>query len=354
MAVPGRAATLSDVAAAAGVSTATASRVLHGTRTVGAELSARVAEAAARLQYAPNAQAQAMATGSTTVVGLLVHDIADPYFSSIAAGVSRAADESGFLVMLSTLNGRPEHELRYLRALRAQRVRAAILVGSRRSDEADLHLLRAEVRAFEEAGGRVVAISQASLPVDTLVIDNSGGAHSLATELSGLGYRRFGVLAGPQVLVTAQDRARGFQQGVLDAGHPAPVVVHGDFTRDGGYAAMTELLDGGHHVDCVFAVNDVMAVGALAACRDRGLTLPRDLALAGFDDIATLRDVTPSLTTVRLPLTEMGEEAMRLVAADPVARPRRRRVRGTVVVRSSTPPVRGAVRTGRRSGPSSR
>jgi LacI family transcriptional regulator len=169
MAHPGRSATLSDVAAEAGVSLATASRVLHGTRPVGTELVSRVAEAAARLQYAPNAQAQAMAKGTTTVVGLLVHDIADPYFSSIAAGVSREADEAGLLVMLSSSMGRSDQELRYLRALRAQRSRAVILVGSRRTDDPEGAALRAEIRAFENSGGRVVAISQARLPVDTLV-----------------------------------------------------------------------------------------------------------------------------------------------------------------------------------------
>ncbi|HKG48876.1 MAG TPA: LacI family DNA-binding transcriptional regulator [Actinomycetales bacterium] len=330
--------TLSDVAAEAGVSVATASRALNGSsRRVRDDLGERVRAAAERLNYTPNAQAQAMARGATTVVGLLVHDISDPYFSAIAAGVSRAAEDLGLLVLLGSTRGRPEEELRYLNTIRAQRGRAAILTGSRRDDPVHLQRLVAEVEAFGRAGGRVVAVTQARLPVDTVVIENRASATALARELVGLGYRRFGVLAGPRALLTARDRHRGFHDGVVAAGGKPPVAVHGDFTRDGGYAAMGELLDTAPHVECAFAVNDVMAVGAIAASRARGLRLPEDVALAGFDDIATLRDVTPALTTVRLPLEEIGAQAMAMVAEEPAASPRRRRVKGQVVLRDSTP-----------------
>lgn len=330
--------TLSDVAREAGVSLATASRALNGSsRTVGRVLSDRVTAAAKRLNYATNAQAQAMAKGTTTMVGLLVHDITDPYFSAIAAGVSKAADDAGLLVMLSNTLGEPEQELRYLRALRTHQSRAAIIVGSRRVDRDASSPLGAEIKAYEQAGGRVVAISQALLPVDTIVIENSGGARALARELIRLGYSQFGILAGPAGLVTARDRHRGFRQAIREAELPAPTVVHGAFSRDGGYAAMAELLDQKVHLDCVFAVNDVMATGAVAACNDRGLRLPADLALAGFDDITTLRDINPPLTTVRLPLTELGARAMAMISESPSATPRRQRVKGTVVIRDSTP-----------------
>lgn len=337
----GETVTLSDVAAAAGVSIATASRVLNGsTRTVQAGLSRRVHEAADRLQYSPNAPAQAMVRGLSSVIGLLVHDIADPYFSSIASGVSSAADDSGLIVMLGSTRGDAEYELRYLRTLRAQRGRGVILVGSRTDDKQHFDRLAQEVSAFQRSGGRVVAVSQAGLPADTIAVQNRDGATRLAGELAALGYRRFGVLAGPPGLLTARDRHRGFRRGIAAAGCEPPAVIHGDFTRDGGYGAMHHLLDTIPDLDCVFAVNDVMAVGAVAACRSRGLRLPGDLALAGFDDIAPLRDVTPSLTTVRLPLTDIGTQAMHLIDSPPSPRARRRRIRGTVVLRESTPPAR--------------
>lgn len=335
-------ATLADVAAAAGVSLATASRALNGgTRQVGEDLRLRVVDAARKLNYAPNASAQAMVRGRGNVVGLLVHDIADPYFSSIAAGVMRTADEHRLLVTLASTLRRAESEVEHVAALRGQRGRAAILVGSRTTDKEATEALRREVAAFAASGGHVVAISQRSLPVDTVVVENRAGARALAGELTALGYRRFAVLAGPDDLLTARDRLQGFKDGLAPGKGRIPqgAVLHGAFTRDGGYDAMTALLARrGPGPECVFAVNDVMAVGAMAACRDLGVDVPGEIAVAGFDDITTLRDITPGLTTVRLPLERMGEMAMDLVVtARPGAAPRLRRIRGEAVLRASTP-----------------
>lgn len=330
--------TLLDVATEAGVSLATASRAFNGsTRKVREDLLLRVLAAAAKLDYSPNAQAQAMARGRTNVVGLLVHDIADPYFSSIAAGVMQAADEHHLLVTLGSTMRRPERELDYLAGLRGQRGRAAILAGSRVDKPELMVALNKEIRAFEGSGGRVVVIGQRRMPVDTVVIENRSGAKALATELTAIGYRRFAILAGPRTLLTARDRLQGFKESLSKAGLPAPIVIHGEFTRNGGYDAMTEVLEAAGLIDAVFAVNDVMAVGAMAACRDRGLQLPNDMALAGFDDIATLRDVDPGLTTVRLPLEDMGAAALELVVTADGPEPRLRRIKGEVIVRASTP-----------------
>ena len=335
--------TLQDVAQGADVSLATASRALNGsTRRVREDLRERVLASAARLNYSANAQAQAMARGHTNVVGLLVHDIADPYFSTIAASVMSAADKHHLLVTIASTRRRSERELEYVATLRGQRACAVILAGSRTDDSTQIGRLGAELAAFEDAGGRVALISQNRLPVDTVMVENRAGARTLATELVALGYRRFAVLAGPRRLLTAKDRAAGFREGLARAGtvlDPADIVP-GEFTRDGGYAAMSALLSRGVDVACVFAVNDVMAVGAMAALRDGGLEMPRDMAVAGFDDIATLRDVTPALTTVRLPLGEIGAVALELVTLAQAERPRRRRIKGEVVLRASTPRLR--------------
>ena len=334
--------TLQDVAAEAGVSLATASRALNGsTRRVGEDLRLRVRAVASRLDYSPNAQAQAMARGRTNVVGLLVHDIADPYFSTIAASVMGSADERSLMVNITSTGRRPERELEALAALRGQRACAVILAGSRTQDAAQIRRLGAELATFEAAGGRVAMISQNRLPVDTVLVENRAGARNLATQLVALGYRRFAVLAGPQRLLTAKDRTAGFREGLARGGialNPADVVL-GEFTRDGGYVAMSTLLERGLQSACVFAVNDVMAVGAMTAVRDRGLQMPGDLAVAGFDDIVTLRDVTPALTTVRLPLRDVGRQALELVTLTRGERPRLRRVKGQVALRASTPPL---------------
>ena len=330
--------TLSEVAQRAGVSVATASRVLNGSeRSVGADLRHRVLAAAAELDYVPNLHAQAVARGSSSLVGLVVHDIADPYFSSIAAGVTAAADERGLIVSLGSTLASAERELDHVALLRAQRARALILAGSRTTNAAQTRRLAREVQAFRSAGGRVACISQPLLGTDTVEPENAAGARALAAALAELGHRRFAVLAGPEPLLTARDRLAGFTAGVTAAGGEVRRVLTGPFTRDGGYRAVEQLLASPLDVTCVFAVNDVMAVGAMAALREHGVSVPHELSVAGFDDIPTLRDVAPSLTTVRLPLDELGSKAAELaLAAELPPAPRIVTVPGEVVLREST------------------
>ncbi|QEO13751.1 LacI family transcriptional regulator [Agromyces intestinalis] len=340
-------ATLHDVAREAGVSLATASRALNGsTRKVNEEYRTRVLAAAARLDYSPNLSAQAVARGASTTVALLVADIADPYFSSIAAGVVAEADLERLIVTMAATERDPERELELVRALRGQRPRVMILASSRRTDEPTDGPLAEELAAYERAGGRVVLISRNEYALRTVLLDNRAGAAALATALAGLGYRRFAVVTAGEGLRTAGDRLAGFRDGLAAAGIELrdTDVVRGEFTRDGGYAATTALLERGlNGVEVVFAVNDVMAVGALSAIRDAGLEPGADLAVAGFDDIATVRDVTPPLTTVRVPLEQIGRRALRLALDDadasgpasPATAPDA--VPTEVVIRASTP-----------------
>ncbi|PUB30299.1 LacI family transcriptional regulator [Promicromonospora sp. AC04] len=355
--------TLSQVAREAGVSLATASRAINGsaTRSVREDLRERVLETARRLDYSPDPSAQAMARGRTTALGLVVHDISDPYFSTIAAGVARAAEREGLIVTLASTEHSPDRELAFVELARRQRSRAIILAGSRialpdggpESPPAEIlaeaagkaRALEMALTAFQEAGGGVATIGQGVGGLPVVEIDNAGGAGALARALHGAGYRRFGVLTGPPGLRTAADRTDGFLETLSALGCAAldRDVVDGNFTRDGGYEAMTRLLSrmrgdaarsAGNIPEVVFAVNDVMAVGAIAAVRDAGLSVPGDIAVAGFDDIHTLRDVTPALTTVRVPLEEVGEAATRLALG---LEAKNMVVHGEVVLRDSTP-----------------
>ncbi|MCK2242055.1 MULTISPECIES: LacI family DNA-binding transcriptional regulator [unclassified Crossiella] len=336
--------TLAEVARQASVSLATASRVLNGsTRQVSTELRDRVLSTARSLGYLPNASAQALARNSSVLVGLVVHDIADPYFSSIAAGVTKVAEENGLIVVLGTTNRDPGRELALLSTLRAHRARAIVLAGTRTTDRNTTAQLAAEVQAFTAQGGRLACVSQARLPADTVIPANKLGATKLARALVEQGHRRFAVLAGPAELVSARDRLAGFRAGLAESGIElaADAVLHGGFTRDGGFAAAQQLLTGKTGATCVFAVNDVMALGAMAAFRQAGLTVPNDISVAGFDDIPTLSDLVPSLTTVRLPLEEMGERAARLALDEqPPPQTRSIRINGEVVLRDSTAPPR--------------
>ena len=336
----GTQASLADVATLAGVSIATASRALSATKadSVGSELRARVRAAAAELSYVPNAHAQAMRQPIATI-GLIVHDIGDPVASAVAAGVLKAAAPRGLIVTIGASGSDPDSEVRLIESQRRHRAMAVILAGSRFVDSPSQRWLDEEISALQMSGARVVTIGQRDQTADAIVVDNAGGAASLAGALVSRGYRRFLVLAGPEYLCTSEDRVAGFRAGLADAGVELPpeCVMVSQLTRDGGYTAMRELLDSGMTGDCVFAVDDSMAMGAMAALRDNGLSVPADIAVAGFGDIAALRDVVPGLTTVRLPLSDMGGLAFEL-ATSIATEPQVRAVAGTVVLRDSTPP----------------
>ncbi|MFC5823930.1 LacI family DNA-binding transcriptional regulator [Nonomuraea insulae] len=334
--VAGDTPTLHDVAREAGVSIATASRALNGSaRNVRAENLTRVRAAAAKLNYEPHLSAQAIAKGSTMTVALVVRDVADPYFSSIAAGVTQAAREAGLIVTMAVADSSPERELEIVKTLRGQRPRIVIIAGSRIDGTPTRESLIEELQEYRTAGGQVVLVSQRDLPFGTVTIDNHGGSAALARALLSIGYRRFAVFHAPPSLRTSRDRHEGFLSGLT--GVPEPLAIETGFTRAGGYDAARRLVERGlEDVEVVFAVNDVMAIGAMTAFRDAGLTPGTDIGVAGFDDIGSAVDVVPSLTSVAVPLREAGVSAMRLaLSADAEATTR---LPVSVVLRESTPP----------------
>ncbi|WBB76634.1 LacI family DNA-binding transcriptional regulator [Micromonospora sp. WMMD1128] len=334
--------TLEDVAKAADVSLATASRALNGMR-VTPQLRDRVLAAAAHLAYAPNAHARALAGASHRTVGVICHDVTDPYFAAIAGGVMRVAGANDLLVMLASTFRDPEREIAYVSMLRAERAPAILLVGSGFEDARWERAMEAELKPYLDGGGRVAVVSRhRSLKVDSVLPENRAGAAAMARALLELGHRRFAVLSGPRALTTVADRLGGFRDELAAAGVPLDPahVVEGPFTRDGGYQAMTELLTRGLDATCVFALTDVMAIGAYAALRDHGLSVPADVSVAGFDDIPIVRDLTPPLTTVALPLRELGEKVMEMALTENTGRRRRiLRMTGEVVLRASTAKV---------------
>jgi len=312
---------LQDVADRAGVSLATASRVLNGSaRQPGAELVARVRAAAAELGYVVNAQAQALARSRSGLLGLVVQDISDPYFSSIAAGAQDAARASGHLVLLASTGRDPEAEREAVAAFAAQRVDAVVVAGTRWTPDDDA-ALAAQLDAFAAAGGRSVVVGQ---PVgDGAVVrpPNVTGARALAEALLAQGQREFVVLGGPARVVTSRERTDAFSAAVRAGGGEVAEVLVTEFSRDGGYAAGDDVAElvrdrasGGPLT--VFAVTDVMAIGLIARLRELGVEVPRDVRVAGFDDVPTLRDHVPALSTVRIPLEEMGSLAVRAAVGE--------------------------------------
>jgi LacI family transcriptional regulator len=329
---------LADVAALAGVSPATASRVLNAGsgRTVRPELAERVEAAARELGYEPNFHAQSLGRTHSDLVGLVVHDIGDPYFSAVAAGVMKVAADRGLMVLTGNTFRDPEREIGFVTTLRGQRVRAIVLAGSRVTSKPLTERLADEVKRAHDGGARVAVVGQDQLGTDTVLPDNRGGAKEMAEALLELGHRRFAILAGDRALATARERTAGFRAPLKAAGATAEV-LYGPFTRDGGYAAAEELVARGELPTCVFAVNDVMAIGAVSAMRAHGVRVPEDVSVAGFDDIPAVRDQWPTLSTVRLPLQFMGERVLEMALADRDGNaPSLLTVRGEVVLRGST------------------
>ena len=327
------ASTLTEVARLAGVSPATASRVLNGSaRKPGKDIADRVRRAADSLGYIPNAQAQGLAKSSSGLIGLIVHDIADPYFSAIARGVQDAAREQRKMVLLATTGGAPAEEREAVAAFAARRADSIVIAGSRSSrpeDREDNAELAAELDRYCRNGGRVAVVGHevvgatASEGYHVVAVPNQELAGALAVELASGWDGDFVIIGGPEGLFTSDDRIRGFQEGLAKEGRAPAEILRTTFNRSGGYDAGLKLaaqIKAGRTGDaagrklCIFAVNDVMAIGAAAALRAEGLRIPRDATIAGFDDIETLRDFRPALSTVRLPLEEIGRLATRATA----------------------------------------
>jgi len=332
------AATLHDVARAAGVSLATASRVLNGsTRKVAESYRERVEAAAEELGYTANLSAQATARGTSAIVALLVADIADPYFGQIASGVARGADEAGLVVTIAITERDPRREVRLVRALRGQRPRGLILAASR-AEGSDAAGLQSELDAFSSMGGRVVMLGPGGQGVRSVAVDNRGGSAKLGAELAALGYHDAVIVGAEEGIRTSDDRIAGFTAGFTGGGGKVVDVRRAGFTRDAGYASTQELLaDGVPFGTLLFGISDVVAIGIMSAIRDAGRTVGADLAVAGFDDIATGRDIRPGLTTVKVPLEDLGLRALRAAvesewdASEPP-------LPLDVTVRGSTPP----------------
>jgi len=305
-------------------------------RNVSPELRAKVEASAAALGYATNLLAQGIARGLSETVAVVVGSIADPYFAGIVAGVTEVAEASGMVVTIITTGGDREREASALLALKGQRPRHLIMTVSRSLDPQVEEHVADELRAYERMGGTVVFVGSGLPGFRGLVVAGDAAAGRLARALIGRGYRRFAVLTGPAHLEVPVHRARGFIEVVEEAGGEVPerFRVASPINRHSGREAMRAVLSAGDPPECVFAIADVLAVGAVSAIREAGLEPGRDIGVAGFDDVELLEDMNPSLTTVHLPLVELGARAVRLAAEQA---PRVEHIEAEVMLRASTP-----------------
>jgi LacI family transcriptional regulator len=359
--------TLADVAARARVSPATVSRVLNGNYPVAAETRDRVLRAVDELDYVLNGPASSLAAATSDLVGILVNDIADPFFGIIAGaaqseigspeqpGTGRAGGEK--LAVVCNTGASPQRELTYLTLLQRQRAAAVILTGGALEDPAHSAATAAKLRRLDAAGTRVVLCGRPPLPDDgsvlaALTFDNRGGSRRLTEHLLALGHRRIGYVAGPPERTTTRHRLEGHRDALRAAGllggsaaaaaAQEVLTLHGPYTRRSGYEATLELLRRQPELTAVVAANDTVALGACAAVRDQGLRIPQDVSVAGFDDLPFSVDAVPALTTVRLPLHDAGARAGRLAMGTEAPPPGGiATITAELMARASTAPPRG-------------
>lgn len=344
---------ISEVAKEAGVSPATVSRALNprNTHPVSEAARGRVLEAATSLDFRPNQLARALRTRRAHTIGLIVHDVRDPYFSECARGAADQAMEADYLTLICNTDREPATELRYVRMLAESRVSGLLFIGGGLESSEYRREVGRQITAIDEYGGGVVALGPRSDKWAAEVPDNKGGARMATDHLIELGHRRIAFLDGPAAVMTSHERLAGYRESLEAAGiefDPA-LVECGWFSTEGGAKATERLLDSDAKFTAVFASNDIMAIGCLQQLKSRGLSVPQEISLVGFDDISIVGWLDPPLTTVSVPMRELGAAGVRRALGIIAARSQegsskrpRVKVHATklVVRRSSTSPRR--------------
>lgn len=330
---------MQDVAERAGVSVSTVSHVINGTRYVSPELTERVRAAMVELRFQPNAVARSLRRKETLTLGMIVPDNANPFFAMLAHAVEAACYQQGYSLILTNSGGDLARELANINVLLGKQVDGLILaavgLGSR-----DL------TQILHSAPVVVVDRDLPGVEVDALLVDNLGGGCQATQHLIALGHRRIGCITGPSATTPSADRVTGYRAALQEAGIPVDesLIARGDFQFAGGYAGAEKLLAHPEPPTAIFACNDLMAMGAIAAAAAQGFRVPAELSIVGFDNSALAAYTTPALTTVAQPIAEIGRLATEMVirrSQTPDA-PQQRHILSTqLIVRQSTCPPTG-------------
>lgn len=302
--------TIHDVAELAHVSIATVSRVLNGSTRVSDDARDRVRAAASKLDYWPNSAARSLTTQRTHTIGVLLPDLYGEFYSELIRGIDHSARASGLQILLSSSHSDREELLASARSMRG-RIDGLVLLAADEAASLSAAAIRRRIP--------VVLLNPRSRVEEcrSVSVENFEGALEVVRHLFSLGHRTVATLRGPLENADAEERLRGFRAACAEAGFE-PGAAHeiaGDFTESSGFAAAHAILRADPRPTAVFVANDSMAIGLLSALRAHGIDVPGDLAVAGFDDIAIARYMTPSLTTVRIDAYRLGERAVQLLAA---------------------------------------
>ncbi|MED5617665.1 LacI family DNA-binding transcriptional regulator [Ideonella sp. BN130291] len=329
--------TIKDVAQHAQVSVTTVSHVINGTRFVSEAARVRVQQAIDALNYVPSALARSLKSSRTHTVGMMIPNSSNPYFAEIIRGIEDTCFDAGFNVILCNSDDDPQKQATYVRVLTEKQIDGLIVLSS----GGDLELL--DTLRSTHMPQVVVDREIDDLAADLVEVNHEAGGYLATQHLLQLGHTRIACISGPQSLSSSRQRVEGYQRALREAGIAAdPQLLRAaDFTSAGGHQAMGSLLARKHQPSAVFASNDLMAIGAVCAAASAGFSIPEDISIVGFDDIALAAYSNPPLTTVVQPKHQTGELAAQLLLqriADP-ARPLQREIlQPSLCVRQSSGP----------------
>ena len=326
-------ATIKDVAALAGISFTTVSHVVNGTRPVSDQVRRKVEAAIAELGFVPSGVARSLRVRATGTLGLLLPNASNPYFAELARGIEDHAERNGYSVILCNSDDNIDKQLRYLRVLLERRI-DGLIVATVASDQAFVEAL-----AVVKVPLMLVDRSLDGVLADRVQVDHELGGYLATRHLLELGHRRIACIAGPVNTQVVQLRVAGYRRALSEAGVEALLVLDCAFTSPGGYAAAQALLTSAQAPTAIFAGNDMIALGVLRAAAERGVQVPQQLSLVGFDDIEVSRYLHPALTTVGQHIGQLGEQAAeRLLerVREPGLEAEQRLVEPTLMVREST------------------
>ena len=345
--------TLSDVARLAGVSTMTVSRVINNSSYIRPETRARVNDAIAELGYMPNILARQLRSKRTKTIALVMTDIANPFFTTIARGVEDTARVQGYAVMFCNTYESEAEEDAYVSLLIQRRIDGVLLVPAAGTG--------GSLRLLQKHGMPVVILDRnlRTAEVDQVRADSEAGAYAAVRHLLDLGHRRIAVLTGPEVVSTSTDRVAGYRRALSDAclESDCEQVVYGEFNVASGFAMTQRILEAGPRPTAIFAANNFIAFGAIRALREAEIAIPGDMSIVVFDDLPQGWVLDPFLTVVSQPAYEIGRQAAELMlarlAGNAPAGPRTIILPSELIVRRSTaPPHREtAVLTSQPEGP---
>ena len=332
--------TIKDIAREAGVSAQTVSRAINDKAEVSPQTKSRILDIARQMGYLPNSVARSLVSQRTYNIGLVVPDIANPFFSEVARGIEDAAQEVGYNVFLCNTAENLTRELNAIYSLEAQRVDGIILCSSRLSEE-----------ELEDLAGRyqpMVLVNRrlTGKPAGLVLIEDAGGAEQAIAHLTALGHRNIGLLAGPPNSHSGRERTRGYRQSMEAAGLAvyAHWQMHCAPQAEGGRVATLKLLAQAPELTALLTYNDLTAIGAMRACQELGIAVPDEFSIVGFDDIPLAALISPALTTVRIPKYQLGHQAMMLLLTlmekGTIAQPEATFLATELIVRGTTAAVR--------------